>query len=1132
MEKTNILNKYMSNTLHALMMLLFLWCGVTAASAQGTGTIEDPFVLSADGGTYTSETNKIYGVFTAPSEGELVINETYSFFTDAKFTTQDESMQPTFNGNYANKEYSYTVEAGKKYYVYAYSWTKSITMKFRTEAEPLELQSVSPNPAENEIFNAGKGTLDLQFNQPVTIGGCELKAGSNTENVAVNVRDVYAIVDAKNTLAKYYTDGTLNEGADIIFKFTDVKRVADGVLYNGDGVVEVKFKSGPKPLMLVSSTGTPESETPVNDFKSYYMQKDPNGMIMLTYSGNVGSVGDVTLTYGTTDGSGEEGAASSYYSETITPKILDNTVVVDFRGKLRRHADMLPGYDTTFPTITLKIAGVKDVNGNSAFSSGLGTVGAYSFTYNYSEVDYTPTVDWNAENTTIGNDTKSIELWLNEEGGNATFTGVEFAYTDGGETKTAVVNANDLKIEADTEFATAKIITVPVPNVAFPAGDVTVNLTGVETPDGLDHDYSAVIACTGKTVADFQITSAMLHAAGGDVEMVNGTIGTIANKTTATITTTKEVGYMTWELTDKDGNSLKQSYGSPKASTFDVTFRGAELKCLEGNTYTFTLKAWNTEAESRTSAANPTVGTATFTFTGTEKEYVYSDVKLLNDINDEIDVNTLTDGKYVLNFDGDVTVKASINLGFGTSQECTAEPVDGDNKKWAVTVSSTYDVFELSVWAKDAEGHAVNKTAVELKDPSSHLYGSEDNTWFNISFVQEQAQSKADFNISPENGSELESIDQLVFSFRTGIAAREDADPIEVWNMTTHQQIAEISASDIHFNEKDFSDLNLYYEFETPITEPGTYDIVVPDGFFTLGEQFETYSSNAATITYVIKGASSGTEVTVTPASESTVEKLDKITFTYVGGINVSNNGENITVQKREDSMTYTDVTSFNADDVQYDFADADNMWINFAEPITEPGLYIVTVPAGFFNLGESGDATNDVMVLYYEVKEQTTEDGFEISVNPAGGNVTEIPAQIVVTAAGRSMIGNGESAITLTDADSKSYNVSLDIDWNLEMNQLAINLADDAITAAGTYTLTIPEGAINGDSETDTNKELVVVYIIGTTGIDNMVANAGSKVDVYAINGTNILRNANATAVKSLAKGLYIINGKKVVIK
>lgn len=1144
MKQNKILQKTVGHVLHTLMVtLLFLWCGSITVSAEGTGTKDDPYVLE-DGATYEVPAYKpFFAKFTAPSAGtfKLAGIGSYLVYTDETFATVDANMEVSFNGDYENPAYTFECESGKTYYV-GNSFVMNAgtaTFKFVTgKAEPVELKSCSPEAGS--VFNAATGRVDLAFNQQVNVSGCLLTCGNRTASPAMNVTLSYVAVDVKDQLIAWYNDGSMKEGDEIKFTFTGISAATDNsVLYGTDGTLELTYTVGAKPLMLVSSINTPASETPVTNFKSYYMSNDETGIIKLIFSDNIGSAGEVLLLCGNPEPDAES-EISSYYEEKITPIFDGNVVVFNLKGKLRRPADMGMAIADD-EAITLIIKGVKDTKGNYAYSTGQGALGTFGFTFKYKQVAYDPVTDWLVvDGDAISSDTKNVELWLQETGAKTTFTGVKFAYKENGVDKTATVEANALTIVEDAAES-SKTITIPVPNVNMDADSkVIVSLDGVETPSGVVPEaLSKEFTCTGRTaaVSGLQITSAMLHAADGDVEMVNGKIGTIVKNTTATLTLSQQVGYITWEVTEPEAGSLKQSYATVDASTFDITFRGAPLKCLDGHTYTFTLKAYNNAAEAQGNA-KPTIGTATFTFTGTEKEYVYSDVKLLNDINEEIDVNTLTDSKYVLEFSGEVkTLEASINLGMGASEPCKAEPVDGDYTKWAVTVSSSYDVFELSVWAKDAEGRAVNKTAVELDNPSAHLYGSEDNSWINIMFKQEQAQSKADFNISPASESELESISQLVFSFSTGIStSNAETVPIEVWNMTTRQPVATISKNDLHFNDNDFSDLNLYYEFETPITEPGTYNIVVPEGFFTLGEQFSTYTSNAATIIYVIKGQSAGAELTVTPASESTVESINKITFTYETGINTSYNGENIVIYKRAGDRTREEVAKITADDVKFDWDDASFMWIELAEPITETGIYEVEIPAGFFVLGESGDDTNEAMVVYYEIEESQPTESMKITPNVTGGDVIEIPERIEFTADELASIAYSEGSVpTLTNDAGESFAVHFDypLDFNI-WNEVDVVLDNGAITADGTYTLTIPAGAIvDGDAGTISNEEIVIKFVIGTgTGIDNIVANAGGKVDVYTVNGTNVLRNADAAAVKALAKGLYIINGKKVVIK
>ena len=52
------------------------------------------------------------------------------------------------------------------------------------------------------------------------------------------------------------------------------------------------------------------------------------------------------------------------------------------------------------------------------------------------------------------------------------------------------------------------------------------------------------------------------------------------------------------------------------------------------------------------------------------------------------------------------------------------------------------------------------------------------------------------------------------------------------------------------------------------------------------------------------------------------------------------------------------------------------------------------------------------------------------------------------------------------------------------------------------------------------------------TTGIINNIYNKTENVDVYTIDGIKRLSKASINEINALPKGVYIINGKKIVIK
>ena len=1021
--KKNIAQKSVGNLFHLLTLaFLFLWCGNASAEVQGSGTKADPYVLE-NGASYSIESfGSFYAKFTAPSAGKFVLTgDSYSVYTDETFSTIDNKIIPQFNNDYENKEYSFDCEAGKTYYVgFDFAWDAyTTTFKFVTEAEPLQMKSC--DPAEGTVMNLSSTSVDLKFNQNVAVGSCTVSSGANTADLVINARDIYVSVDAKNVLLNWYNNNKIKEGDDITFTFSGIKSADGKQTYGEDGKFVVTYKAGAKPVVLVSSVNTPVSNPAVTTFKSYYMEDDYSSVINLAFSDNIKEVGSVTLEYGSRE---PVGGKEEFYTETLTPTIIANYVIVDLKGKVRRVQDMIPDAANEYEYITLTINGVKDNNGNLAMATDQANVGKFVFNYNYQEVAY-EVASAIEEGNPVKSDTKNIKIWLQEKGGNAVFSGASFAYKENGEDKTATIEGSLLSYENDEVDAEAKFVIVPVPNVNIDAGSEVVLTLNGETPDGVGHkELTATLTCEGKTAdnTEFAVVSALWHDGETDVEMVDGNIGVLTSESKTTFTLNKEFGYCDWIITDNDGEYIRGGYYASETpvTSFDIEWFGE--KFTQGKTYTFTLKAWNKESEQQGAGAlPPTVGTATFTFNGAAEAYVYSDVELSNVIKGSVILDSSEQNTYVLKFSAPANVKeAMINTGAGTSVNCDVVANNDEKTEWTVTLNrgvlNSFEAFDLNVFAEDMEGHAI----VKAHSPSVEIVMLEDQSWLTIKFSAE-------------------------------------------------------------FNRDDFS---------------------------------------------------------VSPASESKVESISKITFSHPIGISInwgSGATDKIVIRDREGYFTYGE---FTKNDIKYDPSSTNikEMWIELETPITDAGNYVVDIPTEFFVLGQDMKTSlSKHTLVYYEVA--ATAKDFTLEISPAGGNVTEIPERIEFTATELSMLAyNSDMEPTLTDAAGNTYTVSFDYptDWS-KWNAVDVVLANGAITADGTYTLTIPAGALFNDSEGNYSnlEDIVITYIIGNeTGIDNIVANAGGKVDVYTINGVNVLRNADAAAVKALGKGLYIINGKKVVIK
>ena len=77
---------------------------------------------------------------------------------------------------------------------------------------------------------------------------------------------------------------------------------------------------------------------------------------------------------------------------------------------------------------------------------------------------------------------------------------------------------------------------------------------------------------------------------------------------------------------------------------------------------------------------------------------------------------------------------------------------------------------------------------------------------------------------------------------------------------------------------------------------------------------------------------------------------------------------------------------------------------------------------------------------------------------------------------------------------------------------------------------LFVPKANINAYKQAPQWKEFF--FIEGTTGITNTVYNNSGLVDVYTIDGTKRLSKASTDEINALPKGVYIVNGKKIIIK
>ena len=221
-------------------------------------------------------------------------------------------------------------------------------------------------------------------------------------------------------------------------------------------------------------------------------------------------------------------------------------------------------------------------------------------------------------------------------------------------------------------------------------------------------------------------------------------------------------------------------------------------------------------------------------------------------------------------------------------------------------------------------------------------------------------------------------------------------------------------------------------------------------------------------------------------------------------------------------------------------------------EESSKPGI---TIPEGLVLLAAGDVADGTLFVEWSDKMENTVVDGIEcvkytndtagdsystqfaIDLNYQEGkeyyitfDVMGTPSDVAITA----WYQYKETYSALGYSDFNSFKVTSDSEWTpVALNgaytaSAATPYADRVVINLGEYvgTLYMTNFQVYGPEAADEPGEDEP----GTGSVSTIEANNG--VVVYNLNGVKVLDSANASEVNSLPKGLYIVNGKKVVVK
>lgn len=431
-------------------------------------------------------------------------------------------------------------------------------------------------------------------------------------------------------------------------------------------------------------------------------------------------------------------------------------------------------------------------------------------------------------------------------------------------------------------------------------------------------------------------------------------------------------------------------------------------------------------------------------------------------------------------------------------------------------------------------GHAVVSNAQYVETTGKYgRYMKE----LDLEYTIYTASKNYDFDMDPLEGSTLNEISSIKITTKAGrssatygITATSNPDK-EIWIEKDGKKIATAKVIDIETaNSEEAS--GFYITFSPAITEAGSYEVVLGDSTYYVGEGYNAEpNEKPVRLAYTIIAAPTQTIklLEADPANESTLESLKTITVTFDQDIYGSESP--ITALNQSTRTTITGIIVPSMTNSKQAIITLDKQ-LTTSDAGTWDGNWTVTIPAGI--VGDKTWDESDYMTgavnaqaqLYYTIGSGSSEESI-VTADPSDKSTVTSLKTITLTFVNYESAGNGmtEELATVTDGNGtvlQSFDCNKP-EFGAEWNQMVVSLTDK-ITADGTYTISFPEGFFTLNDTTNSPAFTLTYYIGDAAGISGINTDAEGTPTIFTIGGQKV--------AKANQSGIYIINGKKTVIK
>jgi len=479
--------------------------------------------------------------------------------------------------------------------------------------------------------------------------------------------------------------------------------------------------------------------------------------------------------------------------------------------------------------------------------------------------------------------------------------------------------------------------------------------------------------------------------------------------------------------------------------------------------------------------------------------------------------------RHVLEFNEDITINENASAADVTYKDTKSgriiygyvKSVNNNSKQVIVIPAEDLkDKHEYELTIK--ERVIVNKEFVETNGKYGNVMPEQ-----SYKFTIYANKDAYDFMTNPVEGSTVHEISTIVCSMKPGANAGTSAigyahrnDKFVYLLNEKNEKVATATCGDV--------ENGMFIKFSPAITEPGTYTVHIEDSVYFVGTGFEALQNEQPVeFKYTVVAAPEELQFTTDPENESTITSLGQIVIMSDKDIY----GTTTPIQAYCDRQVFNGTLTMgdvNRREAYIEFTDA------AGEPITAEGEYRIEIPAGVFGNKAWYDsdclsgACNAATTLYYTVGKEATEITY--TADPADGSKVDALGTVTIDYNTTSiMASSGQIVIYKDGKELKKVEAEVVYKDPNDFNEVS-HKATVAVNATekGVYTIEIPEGYFV-DENGDNIPAVTLTYYVG-------VASGIQNINVAIANGT--VYNLNGVKVNKAAKGIFIVNGKKVAKK